>query len=57
MPVNRKLMASLVEQYGEEEGKRIYYAMEEEGDPATKPSAVKKAQRDSPISRAMKGKG
>jgi hypothetical protein len=31
MPVNRKIMASLKEQYGEEKGEDIYYAMEQKG--------------------------
>lgn len=31
MPVVEKLMKSLVDRYGEAEGKRVYYAMEAEG--------------------------
>lgn len=29
MPVNRKKMAALKEQYGAEKGERIYYALEQ----------------------------
>jgi hypothetical protein len=39
MPVNEKLMANLVKQYGPEQGKRIYYAMEQEGRTGRKPKS------------------
>lgn len=47
MPVNQKLMKKLIEKYGEEEGRRIYYAMEQKGHKATKPSAIRKAMKES----------
>lgn len=56
MPVNQKLMQSLIKKYGEKKGKRIYYAMEQEGHKATKPKAVKKAKREDAITKAMLGK-
>lgn len=51
MPINQKLMAKLQKQYGKEEGKRIYYAMEQKGDPATKDSAIAKAMKDTSSKR------
>ena len=56
-------MASLIKEYGPEKGKRIYYAMENKGDPATKPEAVKKGRRDvkkgnaGPIAKAIMKRG
>lgn len=47
MPVNPTLLQKLIEKYGEEEGRRIYYAMEQKGHPATKSSAIKKAMEGS----------
>jgi hypothetical protein len=43
VPINKKLMASLVERYGKKKGERVYYAMENEGHPATKQGAIAKA--------------
>ena len=50
MPVNQKLMQSLIKEYGKEKGRRIYYAMEQKGDPATKVKRGKDA-----ITKAMRG--
>jgi hypothetical protein len=36
MPVNRSLLKKLIEKYGEEKGKEMYYAMESEGKPSFK---------------------
>jgi hypothetical protein len=43
MPVNQKLMDELIKKYGKKEGRRIYFAMEQKGHKATKPSAIRKA--------------
>jgi len=45
MPVNVTLMRRLKRKYGKKKGERIYYAMEAEGHPATKPAAVRKSRR------------
>jgi hypothetical protein len=54
MPINRKMMKSMKEQYGPEKGERIYYAKEQKmkkqgkkmgymgGGMATKPMGMKK---------------
>lgn len=59
MPINESLMRSLKKRYGAKKGERMYYAMESEGHPATKETAVRKSRRgkDSkhPIRRAMGG--
>ena len=44
MPVNTDLMKNLRDEYGAKRGTSIYYAMENKGNPSTKPAAVKKAQ-------------
>lgn len=45
MPRNETLLDRLREGYGAEKGERIYYAMENEGHPATRPAAIRKARR------------
>ena len=44
MPINRKMMKSMLEQYGKEKGKRVYYATE---------NKVKSKKGN--LSRALKG--
>lgn len=51
MPVNRKKMRALKEQYGEEKGERIYYAMEEK----EKKRKRKKGKKRDAIDQAVKG--
>lgn len=46
MPINRKLMRNLQEQYGKEKGTSVYYAMERQGHPSTKVTTVREHNRD-----------
>lgn len=57
MPVNEKIMAKLVAEYGPEKGKRVYYAMENEGKipGMKKPPASKKRGAKKPTTRAGGG--
>lgn len=50
MPVNRKKMAALKKQYGDEEGERIYYALEQKEKNRKKGKRKKKSD---PISDAI----
>jgi hypothetical protein len=45
MPVNKHLAQNLKKQYGEEAGKKIYYAMENQGKPAFK-KGLKTAKKE-----------
>ena len=52
MPVNRSLARRLIEKYGYEEGKRIYYAMENEHSDSFK-KGMKTAMKEKHINKAF----
>jgi hypothetical protein len=58
MPINKKLADALIDRYGYEKGKEIYYKMENEGKPAFKTgmkTAKKKGETRKRFPRRKKG--